>query len=372
MKKQNYWILIFIVILALAGLACNAILGDDAEPTAESTITEPVATVPAESEGSETGGEPSGSAAPTLDLSPENNFGVPSDLSSFRINLDVQFEETKADGTVESGRITAAGAQVLDPLAMTFDFTVEGTETDLNFGGSVFSMTQIDDVIYLNLAETGCISTSGNEFDSFLTDFTNSENFVGGLQGAQLVEENVTINGVQTNHYRFDDAALTQQQQAFGTFQNVEGHVYVSTEEGYLVRITMEADGANLNLSGDPAETTNGHVVYQIDYSDFNAPIDITVPEGCAGEGEYEFPVLDDATNVNSFGDLLTYSTGAAFDDIVEFYNTEMAAAGYTLASDFSSPPTALLTYEQDGQEVTVTVAEDPEGDGFLVTIIKG
>jgi hypothetical protein len=42
------------------------------------------------------------------------------------------------------------------------------------------------------------------------------------------------------------------------------------------------------------------------------------------------------------------------------------------LNSDFSSPPTAILTFEQDGQEVTVTVSENTAGSGFLVTILKG
>ncbi|MFZ0547679.1 MAG: hypothetical protein WAM60_19690, partial [Candidatus Promineifilaceae bacterium] len=291
----------------------------------------------------------------------------------FRVNIDIQFEETKTDGTVENGRITGTGAQVVDPFAMTFDFTIEGTSVDFDLGDSAISMTQIGDVIYINLGETGCISTSNNDTSQFpLNDFASSESFLGGLQGAELVEENVTINGIQTNHYRFDDSALSQGEQALGTLQNVEGHVYVSVDDGYIVRITMEADGQNLNLGGAATGTTGGHVTYQIDYSDFNAPIEITAPEGCSGGEDSEFPLLDDASNVNSFGDILTYNTSNAFDDIVEFYKTEMVAAGYTLTNDFSSPPTALLSFEKDGQEVTVSVAENPSGDGFVVSIIKG
>lgn len=381
MKKQANWIVVFILILALSGLACNAILGDDAEPTAESTTIEPAVTVPTES-GGETGGETGGGifggAAPTLDLNPENNFGIPSDVNSFRISLDMQFEETLADGTVENGRITATGAQVIEPFAMMLDFTFEGSDVEVELGSAGFSMTQIGDVTYVNLADSGCISTSGNEFDSPFTAFASSETFLGGLQGATLVEENVTINGIQTNHYQFDESALTQEQQSFGTLENVDGHVYISSAEGYLVRLTVEADGQNLNLgmgedSFDGSEIINsGHIMYQIDYSDFNAPIEITEPEGCAGGGDSEFPLLDDATNVNSFGDLVTYNTSATYDEIVEFYKTEMVAAGYELTSDFSSPPTAFLTFEREGEEVTVSVAENTSGGGFVVTIIKG
>jgi hypothetical protein len=283
----------------------------------------------------------------------------------------MQFEETMADGTVESGHIIGTGAQVIEPFAMMFDFTIENSEVDVDFGGGGFSMTQIGDTTYINLGDTGCISTSNNEVSQFpLTDFTTSESFLGGLQGAELVEENVTINGIQTNHYHFTDSALTQGEQALGTLQNVDGNVYVSAADGYVVRITMEADGQSLGLAGGAA--TGGHVNYQIDYSDFNAPIEIIVPEGCDSAGDSEFPLLDDATSVNSFGDILTYNTNTAFEDIVEFYQTEMVAAGYTLSSDFSSPPTALLTFEQDGQDVTVSVAENTSAGGFIVSIIKG
>jgi hypothetical protein len=109
-----------------------------------------------------------------------------------------------------------------------------------------------------------------------------------------------------------------------------------------------------------------------VDYSDFNAPIEITVPEGCSAPGESEYPMLADATNVNSFGDVLSYDTATVFDDVVEFYKTEMVAAGYTLDSEFATAPTALLTFSKDGQNVTVSVVESPTTDGLTVVITKG
>lgn len=378
MKKQNYWIVVLILMLALAGLACNAVLGDDAEPTADTATG---VETPGEAEGEtggetpaeETaGGETTGDAAPTLNLNPENNFGIPSDVNSFRLSVDIQFEETLADGTVESGRIVGTGAQVIDPFAMTFDFTFEGTDVDVELGGGSFSMTQIGDVTYVDLGGT-CVSTSGNEAANFpLTEFTSSESLLGSLQGAELVEENVTINGIQTNHYEFDDSALTADQQALGTLENVDGHIYVASDGGHLVRMTMEADGQSLGLGGVPATTTNGHMIYQVDYSDFNAPIEITAPEGCGGAEDSEYPILDDATNVNSFGDVLSYETATAFADVVDFYKTEMAAAGYTLDSEFAADPTASLTFSLDGENVTISVVDSPASENLTVVITKG
>jgi hypothetical protein len=238
-------------------------------------------------------------------------------------------------------------------------------------GDAGFSMTQIGDVSYVNLAGTGCVTTSGNEFDNPFAEFTNSESFLGGLSGATLVEENVSINGVQTNHYQFDESALAEGEPSVGSLENVDGHVYISREEGYLVRLQVEGDSQDLNLSGDLTETSSGHIIYQIDYSDYNQPIEITVPEGC-GATDSEYPILTDATDVNSFGDILSYNTVTPFDEVVDFYKSEMAAAGYTLDSDFAAEPTALLTYSKDGENVTVSVVENPSGDGLTVVITKG
>jgi hypothetical protein len=134
----------------------------------------------------------------------------------------------------------------------------------------------------------------------------------------------------------------------------------------------MEADGQDLNLGGGTGDTTGGHVVYQIDYSDFNQPIEITVPEGCSDAEDSEFPLLDDATQINSFGDVLTYNTNTAFEDVISFYKTEMAAAGYSLESEFAQAPTGLLTFNRDGEEVTVSVVDNPASDGLTVVISKG
>ncbi len=383
MKKRTNWILVMIVVLALAGLACNAITGGGDEPTAVVNTGEgdPAATEAASTGGGE-GGSEAGSggsgtanggeaAAPTLDLSPENNFGVPNDVNSFRIALDMQYEETKVDGTVESGRITATGAQVVEPYAATFDFTFEGSDDTLDFGGGGMSLTQIGDVTYVNLAGSSCFRTSGNEFENPFDEFISSETFLGGLQGATLVEENVTINGIQTNHYQFDETSIPEEQQSLGTLENVEGHVYVSKEEGYLVRVTMEADGRELNLGTGEVETAEGHIFYQLDYSDFNQPIEIMEPEGCGGD-DSEYPMLADATDVNSFGDILSYNTATPFAEVVEFYKTEMVAAGYTLESEFASEPTALLTFNNADGDVTVSVVDNPSGEGLTVVITKG
>lgn len=382
MKRQTNWIVVLVVIFALAGLACNAVTGGGDEPAAVVvTEGEPAATEAASAGGGEStgGGESagggevvsSGQAAPTFNLGPENNFGVPSDLNSYRIAVDIQFEETKADGTVENGRITATGAQVVEPFASTFEFTVEGSDVDLEFGDNTILMTQIGDTSYVNFGGTGCLTTSGQEFDNPFDEFVNSESFLGGLEGATLVEENVTINGIQTTHYQFDETSVKNSQETIGELQNAEGHIYISREEGYLVRLSLEADGQNLSMGEGEDGTGEGHIVYQIDYSDFNQPIEITEPEGC-GASDSEFPLLPDAVDVNSFGDVLTYNTSTGFEDAVAFYKTEMVAAGYTLESEFASDPTALLSFEKEGETVSVSVIDNPSGDGLSVVISKG
>jgi hypothetical protein len=49
-----------------------------------------------------------------------------------------------------------------------------------------------------------------------------------------------------------------------------------------------------------------------------------------------------------------------------------MAAAGYSLESEFAQAPTGLLTFNRDGEEVTVSVVDNPASDGLTVVISKG
>jgi hypothetical protein len=115
----------------------------------------------------------------------------------------------------------------------------------------------------------------------------------------------------------------------------------MAKDGGYVVRVVLVGRGVNVVLSNDPA--LEGDVFYELNFYDFDAPVSIEVPAGCAegtGDGS-TYPIPGDATNVSQLGDtVLSFSTALTPDEAADFYVAEMEAHGCstpTVVGDASS-----------------------------------
>jgi len=117
----------------------------------------------------------------------------------------------------------------------------------------------------------------------------------------------------------------------------------------------------------DPASQQQGHVEWEYEVSDVNVPISIEPPAGCADAGS-EFPIMPDATSMNTFGGMVSYQSASTFDDVVAFYQDQMAAEGWTNTGDgLISAGTAMLNFTRDGDSAAVTITG---ADGTVSVII--
>ncbi len=401
MQKQSRWVLVFITLLLAAGLACQALSGGDDSVDAEagdlsSSSSEEAS--PSEDPADETGatesaGEPAdvddtpaGPApsaedsevsavedlneetgeAETLSLGQDNNFGLPSDVSSYRVRFSMEITVSEDDEETQVMNIAGEGAVTTDPAASSFDFQILGAE-----GASAFtemSMVQIEDSTYIVSPLVGCLSGDfGQDLIEF-EDFTDGGNFVGEVSNAQLVDRNVEINGVNTDHYSFNQEDLDGSGAISDSIENFRGDLYLS-DEGYLVRIALSGEGS-VGFAGlvDAGETS---VQYQLDYFDVGEPIEISVPEGCDEAGGSNLPVLSDAADLFSVAGITTYTTNFGIDEIVEFYKSEMEAAGWSLDLESTFGNSATLSFVRDGSTVSVIVAEDESTGSFTILLTE-
>jgi hypothetical protein len=188
------------------------------------------------------------------------------------------------------------------------------------------------------------------------------------VSDARLVERNVDINGVNTDHYSFSQGDLDGSGAISESIENFQGDLYLS-DEGYLVRIAISGEGS-AGLAG-LAGVAEGSVEYQLDYFDVGEPVDITVPEGCDSAGSSDLPIISDATDLFSAAGFTTYLTKLDFDEIVNFYKVEMEADGWSLDLESSFENTATLAFGRDGSTVTLIVAEDLSSDSFSVLLTE-
>jgi hypothetical protein len=201
----------------------------------------------------------------------------------------------------------------------------------------------------------GCVT--GEETGIGAEDLTaafSTEELLGDIDEATLVSDDETVNGIPVLHYRFDESNLTGRD-----LSELQGDVYVSKEDNYVVRLVAEGTGP-LDIFG---EERSSNLSLEMNVSDVNEPITIEPPAACDEVGQ-EFPVLEGATELGSFAGLTSYQVEAALEDVIAFYEDEMPALGYELDDDsVVTEDTAILTFSaEDLPPVTVTISEEEGG----------
>lgn len=76
------------------------------------------------------------------------------------------------------------------------------------------------------------------------------------------------------------------------------------------------------------------------------------------GQTAGEYPVMDDATDVISAPNALTYQTKHSVDEVMEFYKSEMKDAGWELTSETTMAGTGALTFSKDGANLSIGIVE--------------
>ena len=155
------------------------------------------------------------------------------------------------------------------------------------------SLTQIDNIVYLNVPTFECTTTTEDKFDMSDVGYGIQEalKLLEEVGESALVSEE-KINGIQTVHYIFDESAFNEE---FDQFNQARGNVYIAKEGNYVVRFYIEGEVNVPGLALAPIEEdANGvqqlDVVQtsqlsfqqiEINMVSINEPVTITIPEEC-------------------------------------------------------------------------------------------
>ena len=305
MKKESFWLLFLILLLATAALACGLSEGNQPLPTLAAQAT--VAVLATET--NPTAGEPTGipaeqpteavvdvvsepaattepAAAPelaasspaTAALNPANNYGEPAGFDSYRMSLQFNSTLTGADGSMTTGSISIEALRDVLLNATAFTATAEGTA---DFGaGQQFTFTELGDMTYFILPNGGCTAFAGTNSNNPFAIFVDDGGVLGELEGAQLATPPTEmVNGILTNHYTFDETNLNPSDPTTPDITAVNGDIFLAVDGGFVVRIVMTGRGSSNLLNGVDGD---GDINYELNYLDFDVPVGITVPTGCA------------------------------------------------------------------------------------------
>ncbi len=398
----NRWLLLFVLLLGLSALACNLPFGGEEEPTPRPTQEaddaeeeeadveedtavedEPEVTATEEPAVEATAVPESPTAEPAAeeggllsDLFPQS-LKVSDTVQEFDTLDSYQMEMTISTTVTETTQVIRATILVsTDPPQSQMTFAFEGF-ADMA-GMESMSMTQIEDTSYMNMPEFGCISMTASEAEDAFAESLDANEFLEDIGEAELVGEE-TINGIETLHYTFDETAI---QDETTQFNSAQGDVYIAKEGNYVVRFRIEGEGnvSDLGMAlgeeGTETQEAIGLMVVQMDLTNVNEPVSITIPAECENSGlaDADYPVLEDAYESGSFGGIVTYKTNTPFADAVAFYQESLTAEGwvYQEAESFiMEGSTALMYFDQGDRSLTVTITEDTGTEAFVVVIFE-
>ena len=95
--------------------------------------------------------------------------------------------------------------------------------------------------------------------------------------------------------------------------------------------------------------------------------------EGLSGgnSADFPFPATDDAVGFENLGGLYSYTTNFEMDRLIELYSVAIPTLGYTLNSDTVIHYMAFLSFEGEGQALTINISTNEDGTN-KVSILVG
>ena len=368
--KKLLPIVVVIMIAALVLAACGA--GPAPSGGAQTAATEP-SSQPAENQPAAQPTRPptekpavvEPTATPeALELS--NVTAGLNELDSYKAAFTMIFEG-KEDGQDKVSTLAFTEEFVKDPAAKRTVITgfgggLGGSTDNTNSSEGAIESIEVGGKMYSKLGDICTQVTAENAPEANTMMDPNS--IIGGVRGAQRVG-NETINGVPAVHYKLDVTGL----ETMG-YLNGDGDVWVAESGNFVVKYVFQATGTD-KLFGMGSGDNEGTIKWTYEVSDVNQPIDIQAPADCGGAAE-DIPLMTDAQDPASFGSMSTYSTPSSFEDVVAFYEKEMAAKGWKEAEGgMSAEGISMKNYTKDGRTVQIMISADSGGGKTSVMITE-
>lgn len=370
--RRLFLVCVTICVLALAGCGGKSTPAP-AAPSGQAAAT-PVASEPARAgQAAQPTAAPAQAAAKPAEATPEpvateeadleltDREAALKNLKSYVMNWAMVWKGKK-DGQDQTVEWKVTQKYTADPKAT--HMIVQSTDSLDPDNSSMFEMIQIGTQSYMITDDDGqskCTSYSSE--DNQVTDNWVGPNAFGGVRGGRYVGRE-TVNGIRTKHYRYDEKAT-----GVNVYTRLNGDIWVAADGGYAVKDVAQWEG-NLLVTDEGADGV-GQGSWTWELTEVNKPVEITAPPGCESAAA-GLPVLPDATERSTFGDMINYKTATKLADVVAFYKDEMPKAGWTAGEEgMSTDEFATLSFTRDEQKATVMVTADGEEISVMINVEK-
>ena len=369
MKSKSVFALA-VIIFAIAALACSTVSAPkspDVVTTVKAVATEVKSATagtatPTAKPGSAATPAPSSGGTDDKPLSLNDRQAGLDKLKSYRAKWQMDWKATEG-GSAQSSSWLWTEEYSSDPKGL--HWTMSLTDSQDKNKNQNMEWWQIGDTTFMLTKDASgkgqCISFSSSDQASQMQKGLFNPSSLGGVKDAKFVRAE-TVNGIKTRYYKYDEKSVTLAGAA-----KVSGEMWVAIDGGYVVKEVTNWSGV-AGLFGAGSNKGDGKWTWEI--TDANANITIKAPENCGGEAS-SFPIMKDATDKSTFGDMLTYKTPSKLADVVKFYQTQMPAAGWKAQGEATiTDQFAQMQFAKDGKTAQVMISV--ESGKTNVTIVAG
>ncbi len=248
--------------------------------------------------------------------------------------------------------------------------TIESTSSDgrlvritsIQIGGETYQYSEEGNQQF-------CFSM-GSMADLFEGSMLTPDQLIGNLESVQLVERGVQVNGFTTDRYTFSAKEQTANYQG-----EAKGEIWAASNPAIVVRHVGELIGTITGIAvedGDaPLPGQLGNLRWEYNVTRLAANTTLTLPEACAQQqaASADIPLPPNVSNQARMGDLISFETADSPENVATFYQTEMAAKGWSAGNSSQYENTYLLTFTKDGREVSITISVIDKKTMVIITI---
>ena len=365
---KNKTIIVFaVIVLSLAGLACSlggAVKAPNAVATVKAAATEVQDAV--STRAPEPTSKPGATSAPGTGggdgpLSLESRQSGLDKLKSYRIKFTFEWKSTEP-GKTDSGSLNWTEEYSSNPQGL--HWTMSSQDNTQTLANNI-EFWQIGNTTYMQTTEQGkaqCFSFSSDDQKNQLTKGLFSPDMLGRVSDAKYVRDE-TVNNIKTKHYKYDDQAAT-----VTVFGKVSGDIWVATDGGYVVKEQVNFTGGRGLFS---STTAKGDGKWLWELTDADRPVTVKAPENCGGASA-DLPVMKDAVEKTSMGDMLAYKSPSKLADVVAFYQKQMPAAGWKAEGEPEiTDEFAQLEFSKGGQKASLMLSVESGKTSVLISVTQ-
>ena len=318
--------------------------------------------------------EPSEDAGDGLNLA---DLASPDQMDSYRSVMTISMEGSDNGGVIE-GSIQLVVEHTSNPPAQHIVMSAEGIEGAEQFGN--IEMYVVEDTMYIQLGEQW-MSTPVEGDPLADMALPSSEELLDDTCGWER-QADTEIDGAKVEHWSITKASLEecpagQDLLEIGDLSDLNGDLYISVEENYVVRMDMLFEGTNLDMglgAADDAMDT-GRIQVTMELVDVNEPFSIELPPEAESDSGLpaDIPVPDDAEQVSSMMGMITFESASEPAVISEFYQSEMPSQDWEEVSAEEVAGMYMLEYSKEGRSANIMIShdEDTGKTSVLLTVVE-